>query len=156
MNSNVHPQIDRDDFFLYVARALSGCQLIEQELKLYITEALQLARKCIGRRMVFKITGEDYADASLERLIDGFKKLSDNESLITELRKFKDERNFLSHRGITHCLDYEGDLFQSTAVEYQTRLVSLEKEAERLRHALHAEANKFRPQLGFGEFPDAG
>ena len=147
--------MNRDEFFLHVARALSGCQLVEQELKLYITEALELAKKCIARRMAFKMTGEDYEDASLERLIEAFKKLSDSDSLVSELRKFKDERNFLSHRGITHCLDYEGDLFQSTAVEYQTRLAAIEKEAERLQRVIHAEGNRLRIELDFGEFPDA-
>lgn len=148
--------MNRDEFFLKVAEALSGCQLVEQELKLYITEALELAKKCIGNRMPFKMTGEDHADASLERLIEAFRKLSDNDQLVTELRKFKEERNFLSHRGITHCLDYEGDLFQTTAVEYHGRLAAIEREATRLQRALHEEANKFRPELYFGEFPNAG
>jgi hypothetical protein len=34
----------KDDFYLKVAYALSGCQLVEQELKLYITQALELAK----------------------------------------------------------------------------------------------------------------
>jgi len=47
--------MDEDDFYLKVAHALSGCQLVEQELKLYITKALDLAKKCIGDKMSFKI-----------------------------------------------------------------------------------------------------
>jgi vacuolar-type H+-ATPase subunit I/STV1 len=145
----------RDDFFLKVAKALSGCQLVEQQLKLYISEALELAAKCIGNRMVFTMSGEDYEGSSLERLIEVFKKLTDNATLVTELRKFKDERNFLSHRGITHCLDYEDDLFESAVAEYEQRLAAIEREAKRLQNELHQEANKFRPDLYFGEFPDA-
>ena len=121
--------MDEDDFYLKVAHALSGCQLVEQQLKLYITEALELAKKCIGEKMPFKMTGEDYADSSLERLIEIFRKLSDNEPLVAELRQFKNERNFLSHKGITHCLDYEGELFHSTALEFQDRLAAIEVEA---------------------------
>ncbi len=147
--------MDRDTFFLKVAQALSGCQLVEQQLKLYISEALELARKCIGRRMVFKMSGADFEDSSLERLIEIFRKLTDNDALVSELRRFKDERNFLSHKGITHCLDYEGDLFESTAAEYELRMAAIEAEARRLQRALHDEANKFRPELDFGEFPDA-
>ncbi|MDP2784854.1 MAG: hypothetical protein Q8O38_09735 [Sulfurimicrobium sp.] len=139
--------MDTDDFYLRVAHALSGCQLVEQELKLYITEALDLAKKCIGDRMPFKVSGENYADSSLERLIEAFRKLSDNDALVTELRQFKDERNFLSHKGITHCLDYEGELFHKTAVEFQDRLEAIQSEAQRLRNALHEEANKFRGHL---------
>lgn len=148
--------MDDNDFYLKVAYALSGCQLIEQELKLYITEALELARKCIGRKLPFKMNGEDYADSSLERLIEAFRKLSDNDQLVKDLRKFKDERNFLSHRGITHCLDCEGELFQTTAFEFQARLDAIQTEAIRLRNELHEEANKFRGLLYFGEFPDEG
>lgn len=140
-----------DDFYLKIAHALSGCQLVEQELKLYITEALELAKRCIGDKMSFKISGEDYADSSLERLIEIFKKLSNNKALVTELKQFKKERNFLSHKGITHCLDYEGTLFHSTAFEFQDRLDAIESEALRLRSALHEEANKFRGHLWFDD-----
>ncbi|PPC94861.1 MAG: hypothetical protein CTY33_02950 [Methylotenera sp.] len=146
--------MDDNDFYLNVAYALSACQIIEQELKLYITEALELARKCIGKKLPFKLSGDDYADASLERLIEGFRKLSDNDILVKDLRKFKEERNFLSHKGITHCLDYEGELFQSTAIEFQARLDAIQAEAIRLRNELHEESNKFRGILYFGDFPD--
>lgn len=143
--------MDEDDFYLKVAHALSGCQLVEQQLKLYITEALELAKKCIGGKMPFKMTGEDYADSSLERLIGIFRKLSDNEPLVADLTKFKNERNFLSHKGITHCLDYEGELFHSTALEFQDRLAAIEVEAQRLYIAIHEEANKFRGHLCFDD-----
>lgn len=145
-----------DGFYLKVAHALSGCQLVEQELKLYITEALELAKKCIGEKMPFKMSGEDYADSSLERLIEIFRKLSDKDTLVTELRKFKDERNFLSHKGITHCLDYEGELFETTAAEFQDRLEAIQREAQRLRLALHEEANKFRVHLWFDDLTKEG
>ncbi len=145
--------MDEDDFYLKVAYALSGCQLVEQELKLYITEALELAQKCIGKRMSFKLSGDDYADSSLERLIDIFRKLSDNQTLVDELRRFKDERNFLSHKSITHCLDHEGELFRSTAFEFQDRLNAIQAEAQRLRFAIQEEANKFRGHLWFEDFP---
>ncbi|OAI44019.1 hypothetical protein AYO43_09625 [Nitrospira sp. SCGC AG-212-E16] len=139
-----------NDFYLKVAHALSGCQLVEEHLKLYITEALELVKKCVGDKIAFKMIGEDYADSSLERLIEIFKKLSDNETLVTELRQFKDERNFLSHKGITHCLDYDDELDYGAMSEFQNRLAAIPLEAQRLRLALHDEANKFRGHLWFG------
>lgn len=145
-----------DDFYLKVAHALSGCQLVEQELKLYITEALQLVAKCINGRLPFKMKGDDYEDSSLERLIQVFKKLNDNEELAKELNKFKEERNFLSHRGITHCLDYEGDLFYTTADKMQERLLAIQEEAKRLRTEIHIEANKFRGHLWFEDITKNG
>jgi len=146
--------MDKDDFYLEVAHALSSCQLVEQQLKLYITEALQLAKKCIGEDMPFKMAGDDYTDSSLERLIDAFKKLSDNETLLKDLGQFKKERNFLSHKGITHCLDYVGDLQDSTADEYRERLKSIQKKAQELRLAIQKEANKFRALLFFDDLTE--
>jgi hypothetical protein len=147
--------MDARAFYLHIADALSGCQLVEQELKLYISEALELVQKCVGGRVPFNITGEDYEDSSLERLIETFKKLNDNPTLVTALRKFKDERNFLSHKGITHCLDYEGEFDEAAASEFEARLLAIEPEAQRLRTAIHEEANKFRGHLWFGEFTGA-
>ncbi|MGB7310928.1 MAG: hypothetical protein WBC67_17850 [Candidatus Acidiferrales bacterium] len=140
--------MDDSDFYLGVAHALSGCQLVEQELKLYITEALELVKKCLAGKLPFSMSGEDYDDASLERLIDTFRKLSNSPSLVADLRKFKDERNFLSHRSIAECLDPDGQLNYRPA-DFQTRLAAIAPEAERLRTAIHLEANKFRGHLWF-------
>lgn len=147
--------MNEDGFYLKVAYALSGCQLVEQELKLYITEALELAKKCIGDRLPFRMEGQDYADASLERLIEVFKKLTSNDDLVTELRKFKSERNFLSHAGIAHCLDYDGELEGLAAAHFQVRLDKIQGDAERLREAIHDEANKFRGFLWFDDETNA-
>jgi len=146
--------MNEDRFYLQAAHALSGCQLVEQQLKLYITEALSLARKCIDGKMPFKLNGDDYEDSSLERLIEAFKKLSCNEALSRDLVAFKKERNFLSHKAITHCLDYEGGLFDPAAEDMRARLQAISKEAGRLCEAIHLEANKFRGYLYFDPLPD--
>jgi hypothetical protein len=142
------------DFYLEIAYALSGCQLVEQGLKLYITDAFALASKCIGKRMPFKFSGDDYEDSSLEGLIRAFKKLSDNTALASDLDQFKKERNFLSHQGITHCLDYEHELADSVVEEYRPRLERIQAKAEELRLAIHEEANNFRGFLYFEDFPE--
>lgn len=145
---------ESEDFYLQVAYALSGCQLVEQELKLYISEALEYVRKCVGKRLPFQMSGEDYENASLERLILAFRKLTDNDSLVSALGKFKDERNFISHKGIAHCLDPMGDLGDISAAEFLPRLEAIQTEAERLRHAIHQEGGSFKGHLYFGEFPE--
>jgi hypothetical protein len=152
----LHMTTPEDDFYLKVAHALSGCQLVEEELKLYITEALELAKKCIGNKMPFKMIGEDYADALLEKLIDIFKKLSDNDTLVSELRNFKEKRNFLSHKGITHCLDYDDELDYGSMSEFQSQLAAIPPEAQRMRQAVNEEANKFRGHLWFDDESNTG
>jgi hypothetical protein len=148
--------MDADDFYLRVAGALSGCQLVEQGLKLYITEALELVQKCVDGKLSFRMSGNDYADASLERLIQIFQKLSSNLTLVAELERFKKERNFLSHKGIAHCLNPDGELDTSAVAEFETRLAAVEPEAQRLCQAIHEEANKFRGHLWFDDLPSAG
>jgi hypothetical protein len=145
--------VDERDFYLRVAEALSACQLVEQELKLYIAEALELVAKCVDSRVPFKMTGQDYEDASLERLIEMFSKLTDHPGLVAALRKFKDERNFLSHRGISHCLGLDEELDYAAAAAFEAGLAAIAPEARQLRVAIHEEANKFRGHLWFG-FPD--
>lgn len=110
------------NFYLRVASALAGCQLVEQELKLYISEALELIAKQVGNALPFKMRGEDYDDASLERLIDVFRKLSDAPDLCAQLRAFKTERNFLSHAAIALCTDPDGELDNARASELERRL----------------------------------
>jgi hypothetical protein len=100
------------------------------------------------------MSGEDYEDASLERLIDVFRKLSNNQALVSELRQFKTERNFLSHKGITNCLDLDGELTETTASEFQVRLNAIQVEASRLQCAIHEESTGFLGHLYFEEFPE--
>ena len=63
-------------------------------------------------------------------------KLQPDSAKFPPLRKFKDERNFLSHKGITHCLDYEGEFDEMAASEFEARLLAIEPEAQRLRIAV--------------------
>lgn len=57
----------------------------------------------------------------------------------------------MSHKGIAHCLDYEEELFHLLAEEMQPRLLEIQREAGRLRLAIHDEANKLRGYLYFDE-----
>ena len=65
---------------------------------------------------------------------------------MVELRQFKDERNFLAH-----WLDYEGELSYSTAIEFRGRLEKIQNEAQRLRNAVHEEANKILGNFWFDD-----
>ncbi len=143
--------VNEDDFYLKVAYALSGCQLVEQELKLYITEALELVKKCLADKLPFAMSGDDYAESSLEALIKAFKKLTSNTGLVRDLTAFKEERNFLSHKGIAHCTDPDGGLSDPTAQQVLERAAAIQREAERLRTAIHEEANRFRGHLWFDD-----
>src|ERR1035438_1909102 len=94
---------ERRAYYERVGSSLAICQQVEEELKQYIAMALKLAAKLIGNEMVFRFSGEDYQDRSLERLIDVFRKLSDNDSLRQLLDQFRHDRNFVSHQSIVNA-----------------------------------------------------
>lgn len=148
--------MDNNAFYLKVAHAVSGCQLVEQELKLYITEALALIVKCLDGKLPFGMRGDDYANAPLKRLIDNFNKLSDQPQLVADLRRFMNERDFLSHRAIASCLDYDGEIDWGASSDMMRRLDAIQPEADRLVLAIHEAANQFRGYLWFDPIPDTG
>jgi hypothetical protein len=148
-----------DDFPLKVYHALKGCQLLEQELKRYISDAQELANKFGGTKMPGDLINQDYANRltkdpatfPLGELIKVFKGLGGNETLVEELIKFKLKRNDLCHRDIAGCLDPDGELDYGSMSEFQDQLAAIAPEAQRLRLAVHDEANKFRGHLYFDD-----
>jgi len=143
-------------YLVKVARALGECQLVEFELKFYISQALELCQKRMKGRLPFGMSGDDYRDASLERLIEAFKKLSDCPPLVSRLKKFKDQRNFVAHRAIAVCMDQEGDFQVEAARALEKELSSIEKEASSLVLAINEENVKFLGHLYFDEVEEKG
>jgi hypothetical protein len=138
-----------EEFYLRVAIALSGCQLVEQQLKLYIAEAFKLVHKFVGHRMPFNMSGADYERSPLQGLIKMLRKLCDNKQLIKDLEAFQNDRDFVSHNAIAYCLDPMDELNYNAMAEIETQLARIPNEAERLRAAINDEANKFRGFLYF-------
>jgi len=147
--------MERDAFYLRVAKALSGCQLVEQKLKIYITEAFDLVRKKLEGEFPFNLSGEDFENAPLERLIATFSNLSDDKTLVVDLRKFKDERNYLSHRAIALCVNPDGSFDEGMAHSLEPRLLSIEGEAQRIWERIHEVEGRVVANLYFPKIPPA-
>ena len=137
------------DFYLKVGRSLGGCQLVEQELKLYIAEAYQLVTKQVDDVIPFKFDSGYYEDAPLGILVKTFSKLNDNEGLIKSLRAFVKERNFLSHRAVTSCYYPDGSQSPEDMSDLEPRLKRIEADAEELTEAIHLETNRVMALLHF-------
>jgi hypothetical protein len=148
--------VEKDAFFREVAGALSACQLVEQALKLYLAEALELVAERVGTDLPFKMRGEHYDDASLERLIDNFRKLSDDATLIADLRAFKDERNFLSHNSIAYCINPDGEFDDGIAQDLEARIKAIGPKAETLPASIHHAANDIHAKFWFEVLPGVG
>jgi hypothetical protein len=129
-------------FLMEVAKALAGCQAVELEIKLYISQAFLIARNSIGDRLTFKFSGDDYTDSSLERLIEAFKKLSDNDQLIKRLNQFKKKRNHLAHKAIADCLNDLGDLDAWAVAGSYTELCAIQRDADELIDGIAKEHQK--------------
>jgi len=133
----------KHEYFHEVAKSLGACQLVEFELKLYIAQAFDVIKKRVDNVVHFDFSGDDYQSASLDRLINGFKKLTSNVNLVRELEKFKSKRDFIAHRAIISCLDPDGSVMESYAEEAKPKLAEITKEANRLAMAIYDESFKF-------------
>ncbi|WP_146096976.1 hypothetical protein [Xanthomonas arboricola] len=143
-------------FLMEVAKALAGCQAVELELKLYISQAFFVVRSSVGDRLPFKFSGNDYADASLERLIDTFRKLCDNDELIKRLNQFKGKRNHLAHKAIADCLDDLGDFDEWAAAEGYATISTIQRDADGLLNDIAREhQNLYVIERGIPIPPDA-
>jgi len=142
-------EMQDDNFLARTASALAGCQMVELELKLYIDDAFSFVKVAVGDRLPFKFSGADYLESPLERLIEVFKKLSNNDELVSRLNVFKKERNFLTHRGLSHLMDYDAseEMFGANTAEYELRLEWIIIEVGMLRGAIRTEAAEFRDVL---------
>lgn len=127
----------KEKFFLKVAHALAGCQLVEEALKYHISQEehytpQKLQEKVQDENFKKKYQKFSKGELALGGLIYLFNELCDDINLAVDLCKFKDKRNELSHRGITKCLDPDEELDYSSMSEYQRELDSIEPEAREL------------------------
>jgi hypothetical protein len=115
------------EFGVGVSYALTAFQVIEESLKLYITYSFKLIRIRLDKSIPFEFSGKDYESVALETLIKIFSKLSDNQELITRLRKVTDERNYVAHQALVKYLGGPED--GSHHDEHSKRITSITVEA---------------------------
>lgn len=127
--------------------------MVEECLKNHITAALLLTAKCVGNRIPFKMTGDDYSSVSLPRLIGIFQKLTKNDDLVRRLNEFKNKRDFLAHKAIAQSTDFEGELVDSIISEIEPLLESVRIESEKLVYDIQAESSKITVILDFWDIP---
>jgi hypothetical protein len=145
---------DAHEFYLKVGRSLGACQLVEQQLKLYLAEAYLLVRKQTNDVIPFKFESQDNEDAPLGVLVKAFSRLNDNGELIQSLKAFVKERNFLSHRAVTSCYYPDGSVSTQDMSDLEPRLKDIEAKAEELTEAIHMETNRVMIHLHFEDLDE--
>lgn len=134
-------------FHLEVSNAIAGCQLVEQELKKYITIAFEAAQR---HKKSINFSVERIESRPLGRLIRAFEKSGGDSLLIAELDKFKEERDFLAHQAVAQCFDLDMNFFVPETTK--DRLAEIQINAEVLRSRIY-EAGVI---LEFDNISDAG
>ncbi|EGR1738247.1 hypothetical protein B9J90_17535 [Vibrio sp. V09_P4A23P171] len=144
--------MNQEAFLLKVSKALSGCQMVEMELKIYLGMSCDLVRKRLGERLPFNLDASNFENMALERLIHTFKQFNNNAELQKKLVAFKNERNFLAHNAISNCTDRHNGFQEWDALKLDDRLQQLEQVSAELFREIHAESGKF---MGYLYFEDA-
>ena len=110
-----------------VSSALLAFQLIEENLKLYITFSFKLIRIRLNQTVPFNFDGTEFENAPLERLLHIFARLTDNNPLVSRLNKLKKNRNFVAHFAFVEYLKSMDDPSQNEA--NREKLNTITKEA---------------------------
>lgn len=144
------------NFYLKVADALAGCQLVELELKRYIATAHSTIRRNLPAHIAYRISDNDCAGDALGQLIIKFEKLSNDDELIENLKKFNKKRNKLAHRAIASCINPDGDL-DTPPADFIPKAMDMDEWLSQIRVDANTLSNKiftagvlldFDPMLG--------
>lgn len=98
MNSERRQQQQR--YIEEVGKAMIAFQMIEETLKNQIDIRYQIIRSLVSGMFPFNYGNKDLENASMERLISIYKKMSDNEVLIKKIQSLLIDRNHCAHRAL--------------------------------------------------------
>lgn len=138
------------EFYLRIAKALEGCQLLEMELKLFLAEKRELDMRRGRSPRPTDESANSFDDVALGKLIKKFRKASKNHSLADSLEAFRAERDFLAHKAISSCLDYEHEFDEYSLTDVGPRILAIQKNAALLTDKVHEEFSKISAILAFG------
>ena len=109
-------------------------QFIEEMIRKQLEFVFDIVRVKLGDLIPFKFNYETYERAALGRLIDAFKYISDDESLIKELEDLVKHRNKAAHKSFVlpdeHV--YDLDYLKNEIEEFQ----KIDERAEKVFHIL--------------------
>lgn len=126
-----------------VGDALSACQIVEEGLKLYLDSVFLRIRKELRGKLPFNFEGEHYRNASIEKLIQVFRRLTDNSGLVRRLESFKTERNHLAHRAVADYYERHEEQ-PKKHVAMMKRLQKLEDDGHALWDEISSELRRIR------------
>lgn len=142
---------DKEKIYLHAAKGLASCQQVEFELKNYLLGATDLIRKHLDGAIPFKVSYEQFKNASLEGLIKHFRNYSDDDALISRLNKFKGKRNNLAHGALISLETPSGEFDNHEATKLHEQVNLIGDEASRLSSAIHSAAQDIWVNVWFDD-----
>lgn len=89
-------------YVLAVQNALFSFQMIEEALKICVGLSYEIIARSVPSPIAFNFEASAIHSAPLGRLIKMFSSVSANHTLVSELRKVEEWRNFCAHRAFKH------------------------------------------------------
>ena len=90
--------VEHEHYQKGIMLALSGYQLIEASLKLYLKNYYKIAKYLIADRLHFDFDGTDYDNAPLGQLVKAFSKTCADQDLAKDLKSEVSHRNHIAHK----------------------------------------------------------
>ena len=77
---------------------LWNCQVVEESLRRYLTASYKYVQKTMAGSLPFRFDRKDIENDSMGSLVSKFERLSDNTSLVTQLKSLTKHRNMCAHK----------------------------------------------------------
>lgn len=129
--------------------ALSGYQLIEASLKLYLRNYFKIVKYLISEKLYFGFDGKDYDNAPLGRLIDAFSKTCSDTELVSDLKQENTHRNHIAHKATLELYKKEplnSGEYETLSDEIETRCKNIKSLLSRLKDANSALKKSFEDE----------
>lgn len=124
--------MELQEFHKLAGGALSGCQAVEDALKIYLGIAFEVVKKRVAGELNGDFGADLYETEPLHRLIGIFKSISGDKVLTESLQGFKKRRNRFVHHAIVASLDYDGELDEKVSRKNAAEFRCLNRDAEKL------------------------
>lgn len=131
-------------------KVLGSFQLLEFSLKLYIATAYKVIQEELNGKIPFNYSYPDIKNYPLERLINLFAKLNDNEDLSTRLNKLRDKRNKVAHTSLLCVYDVFREILGEDIHENYADLSATEGEVDHCLGLIAGEMLKKFPSMENG------
>ena len=115
---------------LDAVKTLSGFQMLEFSLKIYISVAYNLIAHKVSGIVPFKYKYKDIKNHPLEKLLNLFQKHNDNVDLQKRLNRLRQKRNDLAHTDLLIAHEELRDILGKDLTENHVSIQEVQKELD--------------------------